>query len=398
LRILFARNLFAPEDLGGNRYPVEVTRRLAERGHAVTVITSQGDTNLRRAYPWARFLTYRRPRWNTLVNHAVHLAAAGRLFRRALRRRGAFDVILTGSYEVAAAGLACGRLRQTPLVFTYHSELRSDYLSRLAAASSPGERLLSWAFSAYSRRLERWVLEAPARVVAVSEFSAQQIRERAPRAAGRVEMISTAVDVAFFSPAEDRAAVKRSLGIDEHVPLVIGVGRLNPVKQFHLFLDMVAKLAERGLEVEAALIGDGSERATLERQASALGLRRPVRFTGQLRAEELRQYMRAADLQVCSSEFENRSLAMLEAFACGAPVVGTPTGGTPELLRLVDDALIARESSAEALANAAQPLLRDAPRRSRLGEECRQTVVRQFGWDATVDALERLLEQVKQPS
>src|SRR5215469_13697620 len=96
--ILFARNLFLPEDLGGNRYPYETIRRLAARGHAVTVATPRLDGSFPRL-DGVRFHTYPIWRPHPALSHFTNLAGATLALRRVTRH----DVAIAGSYDVALA-------------------------------------------------------------------------------------------------------------------------------------------------------------------------------------------------------------------------------------------------------------------------------------------------------
>src|ERR1041384_4117567 len=99
--ILFARNLFLPDDLGGNRYPYETMRRFGERGHSVTVATPRFRNNFP-ALLNVQYHLYPVARPHPSISHFTNLASATLAYRR-LRSR--YDVAMAGSYD---AGLALG--------------------------------------------------------------------------------------------------------------------------------------------------------------------------------------------------------------------------------------------------------------------------------------------------
>src|SRR5207245_1253680 len=101
--MLFARNLFLPEDLGGNRYPYETIRRLGARGHPVTVVTPRLHDRFP-ALPNVRYRFYPVLRPHPLVSHVTNLLAGSAALR--LERRRGHRVALAGSYEAA---LSIGR-------------------------------------------------------------------------------------------------------------------------------------------------------------------------------------------------------------------------------------------------------------------------------------------------
>ena len=138
--ILFARNLFLPEDLGGNRYPYETIRRLGQRGHPVTVVTPR----LHGRFPQlagVRYQLYPVQRPHPSVSHVSNLLGAT-IALKALKRRKKYDVTIAGSYDVALAlfgvgPVARGRARCTPAL---HG---GDRATRLCAERSDrrGERI-----------------------------------------------------------------------------------------------------------------------------------------------------------------------------------------------------------------------------------------------------------------
>jgi glycosyltransferase involved in cell wall biosynthesis len=104
--------------------------------------------------------------------------------------------------------------------------------------------------------------------------------------------------------------------------------------------------------------------------------------------------MQAADLQVCSSAFENLSLAILEGMACGTPVLGTPGGGTPELIGEIEPALVLENDHTHTLADALPAWLADRGRLEALGQRARRIAVERYDWERVVDGLEAVCNEV----
>ena len=126
--ILFARNLFLPEDLGGNRYPYETIRRLGERGYPVTVVTPR----LHARFPkltGVGYHLYRVRRPHPAFSHATNLLSAT-LALRSLKAR--HDVAIAGSYDAALALGWAGIAPHTPLIFLFHSEFYSEWVQARA--------------------------------------------------------------------------------------------------------------------------------------------------------------------------------------------------------------------------------------------------------------------------
>jgi glycosyltransferase involved in cell wall biosynthesis len=379
--VLFARNLFLPDDLGGNRYPYETMRRMGARGHPVTVATPR----LHGRFPAldnVRYHLYSISRAHPAVSHATNLIGA----TRALGNLPTHEVAIAGSYDAGLALGWAGVLKRTPLVFLFHSEFYSEWVQARSVARR--------ALRGYMGAVERHVFGSASRVVAVSEFSARQIRARAAEAADKVRVVPTGVDTTYFCPPSSKAAARAALHIDHDEPLVLGVGRLAGVKQFDRLITAFSAAEARGLQARLVIAGGGPEHERLEHLIATYGMHDRIQLAGYCDPPRLRALMQAADLQVCSSAFENLSLAILEGMACGTPVIGTPGGGTPELLGAIDPALVLVDDQAHTLSDALPTWLCDRTRLHTLGLRARAIAVERYDWERVVDGLETVCAEV----
>ena len=183
------------------------------------------------------------------------------------------------------------------------------------------------------------------------------------------------------------------------VPVVLCPARLVPVKGHRCLLDAAASLATRGVSFELWLAGDGPERADLERQVLRLGLAGHVRLLGTVPHGELMRLYRErrvdcvtlASLDLGHGLHEGLSVALVEAMAHGIPVIGTRTGGLPELLDGAAGLLVDPGDSTE-LADALAGVLASADRRHSLGAAGRRRVEEQFDAQAIGRQLVRWFE------
>lgn len=153
---------------------------------------------------------------------------------------------------------------------------------------------------------------------------------------GRIEIVSPAVEHAFFAPG-DRGGARRALELPEDVPVLLFVGRIQPLKGPDVAVQALAALGRPDallLVVGGASGPEGeAEMAHLHRLAADLGVSGQVRFAPPQPHHILSTYYRAADAVVVPSRSESFGLVALEASACGVPVVASGVGG---LLTLVD--------------------------------------------------------------
>jgi glycosyltransferase involved in cell wall biosynthesis len=172
--------------------------------------------------------------------------------------------------------------------------------------------------------VQRFAHRLATHVTAVSETVAEtSVALGVPRS--RVTVIPNGVDLARFDVAP---ATRTELGLDERLPVIGSVGCLERRKDHANLFDALERLASRGLGFQVMLVGDGRERATLERRAAGLG--RTVRFLGE--RSDVERLLPVMDVFVLSSREEGIPNALLEAMAAGRACVATAVGGTPEVL------------------------------------------------------------------
>jgi len=200
----------------------------------------------------------------------------------------------------------------------------------------------------------------------------------------RVTVLRNGVDLDFFHPHDNRARLRGRLGIGAR-PTLLSVGHLIERKGHHLAIEAVAALP--GMDLLIA--GDGPEESALRQLVDRLALGDRVRFTGRLAQEQLREHYQAADALVLASSREGWANVLLEAMACGTPVVATPVDGTPEVVASVDGGRLTRDRSAASIAAAIETLFADMPAR-----EATRRYAEGFSWNDTSQGQLAIFERV----
>ncbi|MBO0710068.1 MAG: glycosyltransferase [Acetobacteraceae bacterium] len=201
-------------------------------------------------------------------------------------------------------------------------------------------------------------------------------------APGSVEVLRNGVDTDLFRP-HDRAAARAALLLTR--PTLISVGLLIERKGHHRTIQAMTLLPEH----ELIIVGEGPERARLEALIARLGLADRVRLLGSRPHAELPHYYAAADALVLASSREGWANVLLEAMACGTPVIASPIPGNPEVVQNPDAGLIAKANTPQAIA-AAVRALRLTPR----ARAATRAYAEQFSWDATTQGQVRLFRRV----
>lgn len=233
--------------------------------------------------------------------------------------------------------------------------------------------------------------ESAAFVVAVSDFSADFLRERlGPVAATRVQRLYNGLDLSEFPRPDAREGHDRTAS----VPTLLSVGRLVEKKGFPVLIEAVARLRNLGRPVRLVIAGEGEQRAELEAQIRSLRLQESVELVGALSHGDIRAWMTRADLFVLAAQVAddgNRDglpVVVVEAMAAGLPVVSTPIVGIPEAVVDGVTGRLVPEKDAATLAAALVELLEDRNRAAAMARAARVRVEEQFDGARSAATLE----------
>lgn len=200
-------------------------------------------------------------------------------------------------------------------------------------------------------------------------------------------------DAALVPPRPGEIQAWRArFGISANALVVGCVARLSRVKRHDVIIDAWTRVIAAIPSARLMLVGDGAERAACEARVRELDLQSSVIFTGTLPNSPLPQHV--FDVAVLTSENEGFPNTLVEASACGVPLVSTLVGGVADVLRAGETGLSVPIGDGEATARAILTLLCDAALRRRLGTAGRQLVAERFSETA---AVQRLLDLYRNP-
>lgn len=340
-----------------------------------------------------------------LYRHPLRLAAAQRALRRleperhrrtlayvtrhCLRERNADSVRRLLQASDLALRVRASGVRHLHAHFA-HGATRVAMLASLLTG-------IPYSFTAHARdvfsddvdfRLLREKVDHARFAVTVSHYNRAFLAERLGPAAAAVRTIHNGVDLDVFRP--DPAPPRDTR-------LVLGVGRLVEKKGFSTLVEACRILRARGRDVRCEIAGAGELRRRLAREIRAAGLERDVRLVGLRAQEELPAlYRRATVLAMPAVRGRDGNCdalptVLLEAMACGVPVVASRLTGIPEIVDHGENGLLVEPGNAAQLAGALELLLADPGLRTRLGEAARVKAERCFDLRRNVAELHRLL-------
>ncbi len=348
---------------GAERVAATMANQWTDQGDRVTLVTL--DTVASDVYPvhpqveriGLGLMRFSPNAWHAGWNNAHRIRA----LRQVIRDVPA-DCVVSVTDQMNVLTLLASQRLHAQVVIAEHSDPRHQ---RMHAA---------W------ERLRSWTYPRCAAAVVLSDAVAQYVR--------------TLVDdrpVYVIPNGIGRPSVTTANVAQRDERMVVAMGRLSPEKGFDLLIDAFARLAAPHADWRLAIAGEGPERDSLQRQIDERGLQQQVQLVGWVNDPE--RFLARSALFVMSSRYEGFPVALLEAMACGLPVVSFDCDSGPrEIVRPdVDGVLVAAEDTA-ALAQAIERLMVDPATRQRLGTRAGDVVERfslevfQQRWTEVLDA------------
>lgn len=279
--------------------------------------------------------------------------------------------------HMAKAGVI-GRLTSPPgarRVHTFHGHVLSGYFS-----SAP-ERFFV--------RVERALAKRTDILIAVSPQVRDELLELEVGDPDRFRVVPLGFDLTPHLAVDAPSGVLRAaLGLDGSTPLVGAAGRLTAIKDYATLIRAIASLPG----VHLALLGDGAERGPLIRLATSLGIEDRVHLPGWWR--DMAAAWSDVDVVALSSLNEGTPVSLIEALACGRPVVATDVGGVAFVVEHGRTGLLTPARVPEALATGIESVLSDVALAKRLGTAGKSDVEVRFGRERLVADIRALYSEL----
>jgi glycosyltransferase involved in cell wall biosynthesis len=269
---------------------------------------------------------------------------------------------------------------------------------RMAAGPKPSfpvlvsERCVDTWKAGWQLRVDRWLAPRTARLIGNSRSVADFYRNQG-FPADRLTVIHNGMDLPTAAPRH-RDEIRRELGIPAGGRVIAYVGRLARQKRVQDLIWGFELIRVMEDEVQFLIIGDGPERASLERFAQNLGIGSRVRFLGH--RSDASSLLPAFDLFWLASDFEGLSNSVMEAMAAGLPVVASDIPPNRELVVDGETGYLVPVGDRVAFAQFGQKLLSDSTLAEQLGRAGRERIRRKFSVEQMVDGYAKLYREVLQ--
>ncbi|MEO8459693.1 MAG: glycosyltransferase [Dokdonella sp.] len=239
--------------------------------------------------------------------------------------------------------------------------------------------------------LLRWKIETAALPVTISRYNVDWLTAHTtPQARERLHVVHCGADLKMFP-------YRRAGRADD---LLIGVGRLDPIKGFDVLIEALAMLAKEGRTFRCKLIGEGAQRAQLESSIARHDLAARIELLGARPQAEVRELLYAATAFVlpcviaADGNRDGIPVALMEAMAAGTPVISARVSGIPELIEDGCEGLLIAERDVAALAVALRRVLDEDDLRERCAFAARAKVEREFDAEREGEKLLQLMGEV----
>jgi teichuronic acid biosynthesis glycosyltransferase TuaC len=259
--------------------------------------------------------------------------------------------------------------------------LLGQSLGKPVLITARGSDISEIANYALPRKMILWAARQAAGLITVCQALKDRLVELGV-AAERITVLRNGVDLTKFRPLP-QAAIRARHGLVGKV--VLSVGNLIPLKGHDIVIDAVARLPETTL----LIAGKGPELHNLQRRCGDHGISDRVRFLGQVAPSELAEYYSAADVLVLASSREGWANVLLEAMACGTPVIASNVWGTPEVVTEPAAGVLVSVRTGSAFTAALERLLASPPDRAAT-----RAYAERFGWEPTTAGQLELFDEV----
>jgi glycosyltransferase involved in cell wall biosynthesis len=400
LNILFVSDVSIQNgiDFGGaERVLYEQTTRLAARGHDVHILTRRLPAHKADCEVIENVREWRyQVNQNNAISFFVSTLRNGKRLFETISNATNFDCINFHQPFSAFCVMLSGSYKKTRTVYTCHSLSSEEYASRNSQPSFFLKRIVYLLHQLSRRWIEKQVVCHSDRIIVLSQFTHDKLTDIHKASPENIVVIPGGVDLTRFHPAGDVKRVQESLDLPRNKMILLTVRNLEPRMGIENLIQAMPAIVKSLPNIYLIIGGTGPLKRDLEMMSRRLNLDPYIHFAGFIPEATLPEYYRAVDLFILPTiELEGFGLVTVEALASGTPVLGTPVGGTQEILaRLEDGRFLFQNTSSEAIAGLITETCRgylDHPDRWHLdSRRCRQYAEQHYSWETNVDATERL--------
>jgi glycosyltransferase involved in cell wall biosynthesis len=380
-RICLVTHYFPPHMGGIEKVSYEQSKRLTQSGYQIDVLTSKMKG--RNEYPAKGIRVFHYSPLNLAerigVPYPILSVKAYRTFAEVIKKCDlvhAHGHVYMPSY---LAGMVAKKYKK-PFILTQHNTF-IDYRSWLNILEHLNDLTIGKA-----------VLKNADRVITVSKKTMEYVRKLGADKS-KTSVIYNGVDIDTFHPA-NKSESRKKLGLPKNRKIILSVRRLVYKNGLDTLIESVPLVARNHPDALFVVAGKGPSKKLIEDRIKELGIEDDIKLTGFVPDNLLPVYYDAANYFVLpSASGEGLPLVLLEAMACGLPVIATTVGGTPEIIKHMKNGVLVPPRNPEAMARAISKLLSEERLGPAIGEEARRNVEDRFTWEKNLLQLQDIYSE-----
>jgi glycosyltransferase involved in cell wall biosynthesis len=403
LNILFIADVSISNIIGGaERVLYEQTTRLALRGHDVHILTRKLPEHQKE---YEIISDVEEWRYKCNLKNKVQLLAStiknGKNLFETLYKKYSFDCINFHQPFTSYAALKSSLAENIVKIYTCHSLAFEEFCTRNINSNRTFSKISSFFPVQILKLIERYSLKRSNKIAVLSKFTRNKLVDTYNIPKDKIIEIPGGVDINNFCPNDAKGAIRKKLKISHDKVILLTVRNLVQRMGLENLIKAFNGLEKKYGYIQLVIGGSGPLKNELIALARKLGIEQKVHFAGFISEDKLPLYYQMADLFVLpSKELEGFGLVTLEAMASGLPVVGTPIGGTKEILGNFDPSFLFERTDPQSMSELILKkyyIIKNNPQRwKEISNQCRSFVVQNYSWEKNVDALEGLFEKTLQ--
>ena len=381
-RICLVTHFFPPHMGGIEKVSYEQSKRLTEFGYEIDVLTSKIKGQNERPAKGIRVFAY--PTLNLAerigVPYPVLSFKAYRKFVQVIKK---CDLVHAHGHVYMSSYMAgkVAKKYKKPFIVTQHNTF-IDYQSILNILEHLNDFTIG-----------KSVLKCANRIITVSKETMKYVLKLGADKS-KTSVIYNGVDTDYFHPVNKEESRKK-LGLPKNRKIILSVRRLVYKNGLDTLIESVPLLTRDHPDLLFVVAGKGPSRKLIEDRIKELGIDANIKLTGFVPDRLLPLYYDAADYFILpSASGEGLPLVLLEAMACGLPVIATTVGGTPEIIKHMKNGVLVPPRNPEAMAETMSKLLSEERLGATIGEEARRIVEDRFTWEKNLRQLQDIYKKV----
>lgn len=294
------------------------------------------------------------------------------------------DIVHTHAAKAGALGRKAAKACGVPvIVHTFHGHVFHSYFGRFK----------TFLYKAIERRLARYSTG----IVAISPLQKEELSS-VHRICNRdkIKVIPLGFDLSKFQEnlREKRIETREKWKLNGEEVAVAIVGRLAPIKNHSLFLDVIEALAAKGVKARYFIVGDGQERAGIEKRAKALESTYGVSIELTSWIKDVARFNAGMDIVCLSSDNEGTPVSLIEAQASGIPVISTDVGGVKDILQEGETGFVVPKKDVAAFSEKLQLLIENKEIRTKMSQNGWNFVRDRFHYTTLVKNMENYYSEL----